>query len=107
MRPYAVLAALGAACSIPQPAAPAFEATVEGGLHVRHAEALVLVAEPAGVTEPINVYLGNLHAHSKLSDGNPSISPWRAFEIARDEGDMDFMALSEHILLIRPRLPRR
>ena len=71
MRPYAVLAALGAACSTPQPAAPAFVATVEGGLPVRHAEAPGFVAEPAGVAEPINVYFGKLHAHSKLSDGNP------------------------------------
>lgn len=44
----------------------------------------------------IHVYFGNLHAHSAASDGNETISPARAYQIAREEGHMDFLSLSEH-----------
>ncbi len=42
------------------------------------------------------VYFGNLHAHSKLSDGNSTIDPGEAYRIARVEGNLDFLSLSEH-----------
>src|ERR1043166_9028291 len=46
--------------------------------------------------QEVQVYFGNLHAHSNASDGNKNISPAEAFTIARDQGKMDFMSLSEH-----------
>lgn len=57
--------------------------------------------QPASTTalatsEPTRVYFGNLHAHSRLSDGNPDISPGEAYRIAREEGGLDFLSLSEH-----------
>lgn len=42
----------------------------------------------------MNVYFGNLHAHTSLSDGVDG--PEDAFEHARDRAHLDFMALTEH-----------
>lgn len=44
----------------------------------------------------LRVVFGNLHAHSNASDGNPDISPAKAYKIARDDGKLDFLCLSEH-----------
>ena len=40
------------------------------------------------------IYFGNLHAHSELSDGKGS--PLEAYTYARDFGDLDFFSLSDH-----------
>ncbi len=44
----------------------------------------------------LNVFFGNLHAHSNLSDGNSDIPPAEAYRIAKEEGGLDFLSLSEH-----------
>lgn len=49
-----------------------------------------------GYAEEMQVYFGNLHAHSNASDGNKDISPAEAYRIAREEGKLDFLSLSEH-----------
>lgn len=41
-----------------------------------------------------NVYFGNLHAHSVLSDGAATAE--EAYDMAKDQGKMDFLSLSEH-----------
>jgi hypothetical protein len=41
-----------------------------------------------------NVYFGYLHAHSALSDGEGT--PLQAYEFARDSGNLDFFALTDH-----------
>jgi hypothetical protein len=41
-----------------------------------------------------NTYFGYLHAHSNLSDGNGS--PYDAYTFARDVGELDFFALTDH-----------
>lgn len=56
--------------------------------------------------DELNIFFGNLHGHSRLSDGNSSISPTEAYRIAREEGELDFLSLSEHnpyCLKIQPR----
>jgi hypothetical protein len=40
------------------------------------------------------IYFGYLHAHSELSDGEGS--PLEAYEYARDQGKLDFFALTDH-----------
>ncbi len=42
----------------------------------------------------LNIYFGNLHAHTSVSDGVGT--PIEAFEYARDTGKLDFMAITEH-----------
>lgn len=64
--------------------------------HWRLAAGLLLASVPTVAQAELNVYFGNLHAHSNLSDGNKSISPREAYRIAREEGGLDFMSLSEH-----------
>jgi hypothetical protein len=44
--------------------------------------------------EQYNTYFGYLHAHSTISDGEGS--PERAYRKARDEGGLDFFALTDH-----------
>jgi len=39
-------------------------------------------------------YFGNLHSHTSYSDG--SGTPREAYSYARDTGDLDFLAISEH-----------
>ncbi len=41
-----------------------------------------------------NIFFGYLHAHSELSDGEGS--PLEAYEYARDQGKLDFFALTDH-----------
>jgi len=41
-----------------------------------------------------NFYFGNLHAHTSYSDG--SGTPKQAFTYARQTGNLDFMAVTEH-----------
>jgi len=41
-----------------------------------------------------NVYFGNLHAHTELSDG--SGTPTEAFTMARDVAGLDFFAITDH-----------
>ena len=41
-----------------------------------------------------NTYFGFLHSHSKLSDGEGT--PYEAYTFARDQGGLDFFALSDH-----------
>ncbi|MCI0505926.1 MAG: hypothetical protein L0Z73_07410 [Gammaproteobacteria bacterium] len=49
-----------------------------------------------------NIYFGYLHAHSEMSDGQGS--PDEAYAFARDVGQLDFIALTDHgeLLLIWP-----
>lgn len=42
----------------------------------------------------INVYFGNLHSHTAVSDG--SGTPAEVYENARDIAGLDFLALTEH-----------
>lgn len=55
-----------------------------------------LVLPCALPAEEPGIYFGNLHAHSRLSDGHLSITPEAAYDYARDEGQLDFLCLSEH-----------
>lgn len=57
---------------------------------------LSLVPSNAVAAEEPGIYFGNLHAHSRLSDGHLSITPEAAYDYARDEGQLDFLCLSEH-----------
>lgn len=52
--------------------------------------------------EDYKIYFGNLHAHSNLTDGNTTISPKEAYKIARTEGKLDFLSLSEHNHMLTP-----
>lgn len=42
----------------------------------------------------LNVYFGNLHSHTSYSDGVET--PADAYRYARDEADLDFLAITEH-----------
>jgi hypothetical protein len=59
-------------------------------------------AQPMVPGVQYNTYFGYLHAHSELSDGQGS--PQEAYAYAREEGDLDFFALTDHgeFLLIWP-----
>lgn len=52
-----------------------------------------VTAGPAA-PEELEFFFGNLHAHTSFSDG--SSTPRSAFRYARDEGQLDFMAITEH-----------
>ena len=61
--------------------------------------AALIVAAPGPVPDTafldqFNVFFGNLHAHTTLSDG--SGTPAGAFAFARQTGKLDFMAVTEH-----------
>jgi hypothetical protein len=64
--------------------------------------ALTLIADgtPVSKSSPppppqaLNHYFGNLHSHTKYSDG--SGTPDEAYKYARDVGDLDFLAITEH-----------
>ncbi len=57
---------------------------------------LILVAGTNAAAQEIRIVFGNLHAHSNASDGNKNTSPADAYRIAREEGGLDFLSLSEH-----------
>jgi hypothetical protein len=61
-----------------------------------------LEIEPPVANVQYNTYFGYLHAHSELSDGEGS--PLEAYTYARDQGELDFFALTDHgeLLLIWP-----
>lgn len=70
---------------------------------LKKALALMLAAAAVSAPAPLppdaflthfNVYFGNLHAHTTLSDG--SGTPAEAFRHARNVGRLDFMAVTEH-----------
>lgn len=48
----------------------------------------------------MHVYFGNLHSHTKVSDGKGS--PEEAFRWARDTAGYDFYAVTDHDVQIRP-----
>ena len=54
------------------------------------------VPTPAASPQPgqSHIFFGNLHAHTKYSDG--SGTPAGAFAQARDQGRLDFLAVTEH-----------
>lgn len=61
--------------------------------------AAALLAAPgplpsAKFIDQYNVYFGNLHSHTTLSDG--SGTPAEAYKFARDTGRLDFMTVTEH-----------
>lgn len=56
---------------------------------------LLVVSFPGIAHAKLNIYFGNLHAHSNLSDGEKNISASKAYRHARTHG-LDFMSLSEH-----------
>lgn len=62
------------------------------------AVAMIVLASSMGATpiQTVQVFFGNLHAHSNLSDGFFGTTPEAAYEFARIRGDLDFMSLSEH-----------
>src|SRR5688572_8493046 len=52
-------------------------------------------AEQAGQPiVPLNVYFGNLHSHTAYSDGTGT--PRQAYHHARTQGQLDFLAITEH-----------
>jgi hypothetical protein len=55
--------------------------------------AVWLSAEPAFVQQ-FRIVFGNLHAHTAFSDG--SGFPPEAYDFAKDQGGLDFMAITEH-----------
>lgn len=55
--------------------------------------AIIDVAAPA-ITQGLNVYFGNLHAHTEYSDGTGT--PEEAFAYARNVAKLDFLAVTEH-----------
>lgn len=55
--------------------------------------ALLLLANAAPAAE-LRVYFGNLHSHTKYSDG--SGTPREAYKYARDKAKLDFLAITEH-----------
>jgi len=57
---------------------------------------------PAASNAETRAYFGNLHAHSQLSDGHADISPRQAFDLAKGEGKLDFLCLSEHNHMLEP-----
>lgn len=44
--------------------------------------------------QPLNVYFGNLHSHTAYSDGTGT--PQQAYDHARAQGRLDFLAITEH-----------
>ena len=59
----------------------------------------LLTAAAAPASAQYNLYYGNFHAHSNLSDdaqGPNSGSPATAFQYARDVANLDIMALTDH-----------
>lgn len=55
----------------------------------------LLVLLPAKIVgDEYNVYYGNLHAHTSLSDG--SGKPSNAYSYARDVAGLDFLGISDH-----------
>ena len=65
-------------------------------LNGRIAVLVVLCTGASASAQEIKVFFGNLHAHSNASDGNKDTSPADAFRIARDEGGLDFLSLTDH-----------
>ena len=57
---------------------------------------LATVFLSTNVVADLNVYYGNLHAHSELSDGKKGVSARDAYQHARTKGKLDFMSLTEH-----------
>lgn len=51
-------------------------------------------SQPTTASVSLNVYFGNLHAHTAYSDG--SGTPTEAFTYARDVAKIDFLAITEH-----------
>lgn len=53
-------------------------------------------AAPPGPVQPpsFNFYFGNMHSHTSFSDGTGT--PREAYRHARDQGDLDFLAITEH-----------
>jgi hypothetical protein len=63
------------------------------------APTLITVSIPASKSssssaQTLNHYFGNLHSHTSFSDG--SGTPDEAYKYARDVGDLDFLAVTEH-----------
>lgn len=75
-------------------AAPHSTDAMPQGLNGLHSS--VSASTTSSSQDALNVFFGNLHAHSRLSDGNSDISPTEAFRIAKEEGNLDFLSLSEH-----------
>ncbi|MFT3788281.1 MAG: CehA/McbA family metallohydrolase [Tepidisphaeraceae bacterium] len=50
--------------------------------------------QPTTKPNDVRVYLGNLHAHTALSDGTGT--PEEAYAFARDVAKLDFLAITEH-----------
>lgn len=48
----------------------------------------------SALSAELNVYFGNLHSHTKYSDG--SGTPKQAYKYARDTAKLDFLAITEH-----------
>lgn len=55
---------------------------------------------PAQTLEPMNVYFGNLHSHTKYSDGKGT--PQDAFNWARYTARVDFYAVTDHAEQVDP-----
>jgi hypothetical protein len=64
----------------------------------QHLLAGLLVMGLAGPASAYNVYFGNFHAHTELSDGIGT--PEEAYAYARDVADIDILGLTEHTHLL-------
>lgn len=62
--------------------------------------AVLLQANIAGAQQSMQVYFGNLHSHTKYSDGTGT--PRDAFQWARDVAKFDFYAVTDHGEMLDP-----
>ena len=59
----------------------------------------LIASKATTATSTYNPYFGNLHAHSKYSDGNkdnPTFTPANNYAYAKNSQKMDFLGISEH-----------
>ena len=55
---------------------------------------VLAMAPPAQAQDETQVFVGNLHSHTALSDGRGT--PAEAYEYARDVAGLDYLAITEH-----------
>ena len=71
-----------------------FTRSVYGGTNGKLSVLKEVVANYEPEASPYQVYFGDIHGHSELSDGKGS--PDDYFTVARDEAKLDFCALTDH-----------
>lgn len=56
----------------------------------------VALCAPSSSDASLRVYFGTLHAYTGLSDGLASVTAQDAFRIAREQGELDFLSITDH-----------